>query len=208
MNYIERTDEFKVLLKERLVPERYIHSLNVAESSVYLAEKYGADKDKAFIAGLLHDVTKNENPDKQLQMMKNDGIILSQTELFNKKLWHAMSGEVYARTVLGITDKEILGAIRYHTTGKAKMNLLEKTVYVADYISAERDYPDAWVMRELAEKSLEEASLYALKYSLKTLSKEERVLHVDSVEYYNELVMQNYSTKSLSEERNDINDRA
>lgn len=207
MTYIERTDEFKELLSQRLKPERYIHSLAVADSALYLAEKYGADKEKAYIAGLLHDVTKNENEAKQLQMMENDGIILSRTELCNRKLWHAMSGEVYARTVLGIEDSEILGAIRYHTTGKAGMNLLEKVVYIADYISAERDYPDAPVIRGLAEISLEEAALYALKHSLKSLSKKEKLVHTDSVELYNELIVEKYFILTPSEERTEINDR-
>ncbi|MGN1419490.1 MAG: bis(5'-nucleosyl)-tetraphosphatase (symmetrical) YqeK [Acutalibacteraceae bacterium] len=204
MTYIERADEFKNLLSERLKEKRFIHSLNVAESAVCLAEKYGADKEKAYIAGLLHDCTKNENADTQLQMMTDDGIILSRTELNNKKLWHAISGEVYARKVLQIEDKEILGAIRYHTTGKAGMTLLEKIIYIADYISAERDYPDANVMRALSEKSLEEAALYSLKFSLKNLSENERVIHCDSVNFYNELIIEKNKTDS---ERTEIYDR-
>ncbi|MGN0467543.1 MAG: bis(5'-nucleosyl)-tetraphosphatase (symmetrical) YqeK [Acutalibacteraceae bacterium] len=204
MTYIERADEFKTLLSERLEEKRFIHSLNVAESAVCLAEKYGADKDKAYIAGLLHDCTKNENANTQLQMMTDDGIILSQTEQSNKKLWHAISGEVYARKVLKIEDKEILGAIRYHTTGKAGMTLLEKIIYIADYISAERDYPDVSVMRELSEKSLEEAALYSLKFSLKNLSQNERVIHCDSVDFYNELIIEKNKTDS---ERTEIYDR-
>lgn len=204
MTYIERADEFKTLLAERLHENRFVHSLNVADSAVYLAEKYGADKDKAYIAGLLHDCTKNENANTQLQMMTDDGIILSQTELNNKKLWHAISGEVYARKVLKIEDIEILGAIRYHTTGKAGMTLLEKIIYIADYISAERDYPDANVMRALSEKSLEEAALYSLKFSLKNLSENERVIHCDSVDFYNELIIDKNKTDS---ERTQIYDR-
>lgn len=191
MNYIQRTDEFKKLLSQRLKPERYIHSLGVADSALYLARKYGANEDDAYVAGLLHDCTKNENEDIQLQIMSDDGIILSQTELHNKKLWHAISGAAYAKNVLGIENAEILGAIRWHTTGKAGMTLLEKIVYIADYISAERDYPDVDVMRALAEESLEKAALYSLKYSFKKLSKREMVIHTDSVNFYNELIIGN-----------------
>lgn len=189
MNYMNRADEFKEILAGRLKEERYIHSLNVADSALELAKKFGCDCEQAYIAGLLHDVTKNENEDKQLQMLKDDGIILSQTELHNKKLWHAMSGAVYARRVLGIEDEEILGAIRYHTTGKAGMTLLEKVIYIADYISAERDYSDVDVMRRLADESLDKAALYSLKFSLKSLSKKEKLIHTDSVEFYNELII-------------------
>ena len=170
MNYMQREEEFVSLLKERLDEYRFIHSLNVAKSAVSLAERYGADKEKAYIAGLLHDVTKNESKENQLQIMKDNGIILSHTEENNPKLWHAISGAVFAEKVLNVTDGEILGAIRYHTTGKDRMTLLEKVIYIADYISEERNYPDVDVMRSLSKESLEKAALYSLNYTMKMLS--------------------------------------
>lgn len=189
MTYIERADEFKSLLKSRLKEDRYIHSLGVALAAKELAARYGANEDEAYIAGLLHDVTKNEDTENQLQMLKNDDIILSQIELSNKKLWHAMSGEVYLRKELSIENHDMLMAVRYHTTGRAGMSLLEKIVYIADYISAERDYPDVETMRELSKESLEKAALYSLKYTLNKLSKCELVIHPDSLAFYNELVI-------------------
>jgi len=197
MRYMDRVDEFKQLIKGKLKEERYIHSLNVADSAVHLAEKYGADTEKAYVAGLLHDVMKNENEANQLKILKDNGILLNQTELNNPKLWHAMSGAVYVKTVLGIDDEQIIGAIRYHTTGKCNMTLLEKVIYIADYISAERDYEDADVMRTLSEQSLEEAALYSLKFSLKSLSKNERVIHTDSVNFYNELIIEKLKLGNL-----------
>ena len=178
------------LLKERLKESRFVHSLNVADAAVMLAKKFGADEDKAYLAGLLHDITKNETDENQLQIMESGGIILSTTQRGNPKLWHAMSGMVYLRDTLGITDEDVLGAVRWHTTGKAGMTLLEKVVFIADYISAERDYPDADVMRRLSETSLDAAALYALKYSLRHLSEKEKPICEDSVAYYNELIMQ------------------
>lgn len=187
------TDEYtpwRKLLKGRLKEKRYIHSLNVADSAVILAEKYGADKEKSYFAGLVHDIMKNASEEEQLQIMKKGGIILSRTEKNNPKLWHAMAGEAYLRTEMGITDSEILSAVRYHTTGKAGMSLLDKVVYIADYISVERDYHDADVMRHLSmNEGLDEAALYALKYSFTSLSAKEKLIHTDSVEYYNELVL-------------------
>ena len=187
------TDEYtpwRKLLKQRLVPKRYVHSLNVADSALMLAEKYGFDKEKAYFAGLVHDIMKNASEEEQLQIMEKGGIILSRTEKNNPKLWHAMAGECYLRTEMGITDAEVLSAVRYHTTGKAGMSLLDKIVYIADYISVERDYPDADEMRRLtAEKGLDEAALYALKYSFTSLSKGERLIHEDSVAYYNDLIL-------------------
>ena len=177
------------LLKERLKETRFVHSLNVADAAVMLAKKFGADEDKAYLAGLLHDITKNETDENQLQIMESGGIILSKTQRENPKLWHAMSGMVYLRDTLGIADEAILGAVRWHTTGKAGMTLLEKVVFIADYISAERDYPDADVMRRLSATSLDAAALYALKYSLRHLSEKEKPICEDSVAYYNELIL-------------------
>ncbi len=182
--------EYIELLRSRLKEPRFLHSLNVAESAVMLAKRFGADEDKAYLAGLLHDITKNESDENQLQIMESGGIILSKTQRANPKLWHAMSGMVYLRDVLGITDEEVLGAVRWHTTGKAGMTLLEKVVFIADYISAERDYPDADVMRRLSATSLDAAALYALKFSLRHLSEKEKPICEDSVAYYNELIMQ------------------
>ena len=183
-------DGYLSLLQTRLNDKRYIHSLNVAAAAVLLAKRFGADEDKAYVAGLLHDITKNETDENQLQILQSGGIILTDTQKNNPKLWHAMSGACYLRTELNITDEEILGAVRYHTTGKAGMTLLEKVIYIADYISAERDYPDADVMRRLSSIRLEDAALYSLQYTLQTLSKKQLPIHPDSLAFYNELVIQ------------------
>ncbi|MBR3816684.1 MAG: nicotinate (nicotinamide) nucleotide adenylyltransferase [Clostridia bacterium] len=189
--YTDRYTHWRKLLRLRLLEKRYIHSLNVADSARHLAKLYGADEEKAYFAGLVHDIMKNADEEEQLQIMKKGGIILSCTEKANKKLWHAMAGECYLRLEKGITDGEILNAVRYHTTGRAGMSLLEKVVYIADYISAERDYDDVDVMRELSmNNGLDEAALYALKFSFRSLSKKEKLIHTDSVEYYNELIIE------------------
>ena len=189
MTYIERKDEFISLLKERLDEYRFNHSLGVADAAKSLAEKYGYNEDKAYIAGLLHDVTKCENKENQLQILKSGGIILSQVEKSNPKLWHAMTAPVYAKEVLGIEDEEILSSLRYHTTGKKDKSLHDMIVYIADYISAERNYGDVEVMRELSGENLEKAALYSLKYTLSKLSKDNLVIHNDSLAFYNDLVI-------------------
>ncbi len=188
--------EYKKLLRERLDDYRFLHSLNVAESAAMLAMLYGEDEDKAYLAGLLHDVMKNASRDEQLQIMKNGGIILNRAEKNNPKLWHAMAGECYLRDVLGIEDSQILSAVRYHTTGKAEMCLLDKIIYIADYISAERDYPDVDVMRfKAVSETLEAAALYSLQYTFKKLSSQEGIIHTDSVDFYNELIIERKEKK-------------
>lgn len=187
------TDEYtsvRQLLRSRLDDYRFIHSLNVADSARQLAKIYGCDEEKAYFAGLTHDIMKNACKSEQLQIMEKGGIILNRVEKNNPKLWHAMAGECYLRAEMGITDPEILGSVRYHTTGKAGMSLLEKIIYVADYISAERNYPDVGVMRDLAlNHSLEKASLYSLQYTFMKLTPEKGIIHTDSVDFYNELII-------------------
>ncbi len=182
--------EYKKLLKNKLDDHRYIHSLGVARSAAELADIYGYDRNRAYFAGLMHDVMKNATFEEQLQIITKGGIILNHIEENNKALWHAIAGEAYLRCEIGVEDKEILSSVRYHTTGRAGMSLLEKIIYVADYISPERNYPDVGVMRDLALNSgLEEASVYALKFSFKKFATEGRVIHPDSVDYYNELII-------------------
>ena len=186
------TDEYtsvRKLLRSRLDDYRYIHSLGVADSARELAKIYGADEEKAYLAGLLHDIAKNTPKDEQLSLMEKGGIILNPAEKNNPALWHAMAGECYLRLEMDITDPEILGSVRYHTTGKAGMSLMEKIIYIADYISAERNYPDVDVMRDLSlNHSLEKASLYSLIYTFNKQTKLQGIIHPDSVEYYNELL--------------------
>lgn len=182
------TEKIKLLLRERLDDYRYNHSMGVADMAKILAQKHGEDPDKAYIAGLVHDITKNEDNDKQLQIIENSGIILSLEEKKNPKLWHAISGSVYVRDELGFDD-EIVSAVRWHTTGKSGMTLLEKIIYVADFVSMERSFPGVDFMRQLAYEDLDKACLFAVDFCIPDLVKKRQVLHPDSVALYNELVM-------------------
>ncbi len=184
------TDEKIIeLIRSKLELRRFQHSLNVAESARYLAEKYGGDADKAYTAGLLHDVMKNSSPEEQLGVITEAGIELLPEERANKKLWHAIAGAAYIKKVMGIDDKEIYKAVRYHTTGRAGMTQLEKIVYLADYISAERDYKDVDIMRKLCDESMDAAVLYALEFGIPDLVRRGSVIHPDSLDLYNEAVM-------------------
>ena len=188
--YTDEYTEIRKLLRSKLDDYRYIHSLGVADSARVLAKLYGADEEKAYFAGLVHDICKNIPKDEQLSIIEKGGVTLTDAEKNNPALWHGIAGECYLRLTMGITDPEILGSVRYHTTGKAGMCLMEKIIYVADYISAERNYPDVDVMRDLSlNHSLEKASLYSLIYTFNKMTKLQSVIHPDSVEYYNELIM-------------------
>lgn len=182
-------EKLKEILKSRLDENRYYHSLCVADEAVRLAEKYDGDKDKLYLAGLLHDVTKNAPKDEHLQIFKEFGIILTDIELKAQKLWHAMSGAEYIKNILGIADAEIIDAVRFHTTAKANMSLTAKILYLADFTSRDRDYPDVDVIRGYVDESLEKAFIYALQYSITDLVKREKAVHPDTLSAYNEAVL-------------------
>ncbi len=182
-------EDYKKIIRPLMGDKRYIHSVNVSAEAVRLAEKYGADPNKAAVAGVLHDITKEFEEKKQLQIMNSGDIILSDVEKASPKLWHAISGSVYIRTELGIEDIDIINAIRYHTTARANMSLLEKIIFLADFTSAERDFPDVSVIREKADISLEEGMLYGIQFTLKKLLNIEGKLSVDAVNAYNEILL-------------------
>lgn len=172
-----------------LSERRRVHSLNVADEAVRYAKKYGADVEKARIAGLLHDVTKETEGEIQLKFIEKGGIILTELERRSPKLWHAISGACYVRDVIGIYDEEIFNAIRYHTTARAGMSLLEKIVFLADFTSAERDYPDIDVIRRYAEQSIEDGMLYGIKFTLSRLAGRGDMISPDALAAYNEILL-------------------
>ena len=182
-------EEYKALLRSRLSEKRYIHSLAVADEAKRLAELYGADRSKAYLAGLLHDVTKNSDMTEHFSVFAAYGIELTDVEKSAEKLWHAISGAAYAEHFLGIDDSGVISAIRYHTTARAGMSILETVLYLADFTSSDRDYDDVDVMRKLVDKSADDALAYALSYTLKELLGKGAPIHPDTVSAYNEVVL-------------------
>ena len=182
-------DDYKKIIKSRMSDYRYTHSVNVSKEAVRLAKKYGADTEKAAVAGILHDITKETPKEEQLQIMTDGGIILDNVQKNSSKLWHGISGSVYIRDVLNITDEDILNAVRYHTTGRAGMSLLEKIIFVADFTGDERNYDGVDIMREKALRSLEEAMIYGLQFTIQDLSSRALTIHPNALSCYNELIL-------------------
>lgn len=183
--------EYKALLKERLSEKRYYHSLCVADSAKMLANKYGADQEKAYFAGLVHDIMKDASEKEQLQTISDFGIILDNVEKNAKKLWHAIAGYVYLQTVCGVTDVEILDAVRYHTTARKNMTKLDKVLYLADFISADRTYDGIDDMRSSAEIDLDFAIKNGLIFTITDLVNNNKAVHKDTFEAFNQLVNEN-----------------
>ena len=181
-------EKYNAVIKSRLSEHRYIHSVNVSKAAVHLAKLNGANEEKAALAGILHDVMKEAPLDVQYEYIETNGEKLTFSELHNHAVVHQMSGAAFCRLELGITDNDILLPIRYHTTAHADMTLAEKIIYTADFISADRDYPDVGVMRTLAEKSLDEAMIYSIKYTVNKLLLDTRLVHPDTLNCYNYLL--------------------
>ena len=182
-------NEYKDLIRSMMGDYRYKHSVNVSEEAVALARIYGADETDAYTAGILHDITKELPAEEQLQIIADGGIILDSVQKNAHKLWHSISGSVYVRTRLGIDDPDIINAVRYHTTGREGMSLLEKIVFIADFTAAERTYNGVEIMRQKSRQSLEDAMLFACKFTIGDLSSKEFAIHRDQLDLFNELVL-------------------
>lgn len=174
--------KYEEIISKRLSPYRYEHSMNVAKRAKELAKINGIDEDKAYLAGILHDITKETDFDEQEKYLDSPPAALEKS---NKMVYHQMSGATYVKKELGIDDEEVLSAIRYHTTGHSNMTEFEMVVYLADLTSAERNYPDVDAVRKTADKSLYEGMFVACQFTICDLAKKKRLIHPDTLECYN-----------------------
>lgn len=155
--------EAKELVRSRLSDKRYEHTLNVKKMAVKLAKRYGADKDKAALAALLHDSAKEISKDEMRAIMREYPQYAEGGEERPTPVWHGVCAAILARTQWGVTDEAVLSAIACHTAGKPGMSKLDKIVYLADMTSKERDWPGVGKLRKLELKDLDAAMLVALE---------------------------------------------
>lgn len=168
----EQIITFRKQLESRLDPMRYEHSLSVSFTCVALAMRYGYDIHKAEIAGILHDCAKRFGDTVLIAKCEKHGIPLTRDELDAPAVIHARYGAWMAEHKFGIQDEEILSAIRCHTTGKPAMGLLDKILYVADYIEPRRDKAENLAaMRYLAFQDLDQTVCALLSSSLEYLER-------------------------------------
>ncbi len=131
--------KYRMEMEKALEPKRFEHTLGVAYTAASLAVIYGADADDALTAGMLHDCAKCMDFQEQIALCDKNNILLSAMEREeNSRLLHAKTGSVLARVKYGVKDENILNAICYHTTGRPGMSLLEKIIYIADFIEPGR----------------------------------------------------------------------
>lgn len=178
---------------------RFRHVLGVEETAVALAAKYGADEAKASIAALTHDYAKERPNDEFELIIRRDGFDLALLN-YGNEIWHGLVGADIVQRELAIDDEEILQAIRVHTTGAAKMSLLDKIIYVADYIEPGRDFPGVKEAREIALVDLDAAVAYETKHTLLHLIEQEHKIYPKTLETYNQWVVnQNKRRKNYQE---------
>ena len=165
--YKDRYAGVRSAMKELLTEKRYLHSEAVALRAAELAERYGAGselEEKAYFAGLVHDICKDMSAERQLEIIKKGTLKITGSELSAKSLYHSKAGAEYIISEFGVTDEDIINAVRYHTEARAKMSELEKIVYIADLTSEDRDYSDVEIMREISQRDKNEAMRYALEF--------------------------------------------
>ncbi len=181
-------------VRARLSDFRFYHSQCVADCAKKLAARYGWNEELAFIAGAGHDILKEQPREEALAYFAAHGVTLSPLELSCPKLWHAMAGALYLRETYALPE-EVITAVRYHTTGRTGMTLPEKILFTADFISDDRDYPGVEDMRERAKVSLELAMEEGLRFTIEDLAKDCRPIHPDTLNAYNQIVLQKGSVK-------------
>jgi predicted HD superfamily hydrolase involved in NAD metabolism len=180
-------DEALKLVKQQLTEHRYQHTLGVMETAIALAKQYGADEKKAEIAAIFHDYAKFRPKDEMREIIISQGFP-KDLLAFNGELWHAPVGTYLVEREAGITDHDVLDAIRYHTSGRPGMSLLEKIIYLSDYIEPGRHFPGVEEVRAMAKENLDKALMKAVQNTILFLMKKNQAVYPDSFYTYNDLV--------------------
>ncbi len=185
MNRVEMREQ----LEKKLTKKRYEHSLGVEYTAGCLAMVYGEDVEKALTAGLLHDCAKWLSGDDKIEKCEKHGLSVSDVERKNPELLHAKLGAYYARTKYGIEDEDILSSIEFHTTGRPAMSMLEKIIFVADYIEPNRrPLDEIEEIRREAFTDLDKCVVHIIKNTLSYLgtSKSDATdqMTIDTYNYY------------------------
>ncbi|HJV44388.1 MAG TPA: bis(5'-nucleosyl)-tetraphosphatase (symmetrical) YqeK [Bacillota bacterium] len=183
-------EELLKRVQEQMPEHRFTHTQGVASTAVRLANQYGANEDDAELAGILHDYCKYWNKEKMQEIIEQTNSIPKDLLLFDKELWHAPVAACVAEKELGIYNPDVLSAIRFHTSGRTGMSLLEKIVWLSDYIEPGRIFPGVEEVRLLAEQNLDQALIKAFGNTISFLAKQGKKIYPLTLEAYNDLVQQ------------------
>lgn len=176
-------------LMKNLSPERYEHSLGTADCAKMLAKKFGQDEDKAYFAGLIHDCAKCLPKEEMSEILKT--IPLEDGELENPKTHHAPVGAYVAKKQFGVSDADVLSAIRWHTIGKQNMSLFEKIIFLADKIETRTrpiEYREPITKALNDNNDLDSALLICYKNTIKSLVDRDLTICTATIDIYNDLL--------------------
>ena len=179
-------------LKTNLKESRYRHSLGVEEMAVRLAGLHGGDQEKAAFAGRYHDIAKNFDRERMDECIRKYG--LDEKLIGNNALAHSKVGAAILEHEFGITDEDVLNAVRFHTTARRGMSLLEQLVFVADVVEDNRTYSDLKYYQDLAYRDLDRASLEILEYTCGDLTEKGSEIDRDTIEardWFREIIKEN-----------------
>lgn len=179
----------KEYIKINLTRDRFNHSLGVMKTCESLALHYGIDTTKARIAGLCHDCAKNFSASDLINKAKVNGEIINNVYYKSPHLLHGIVGAYISKELFHIEDKDILNAIKYHTTGREAMTILEKIVYIADCIEPTRSYKGVEELRQLAYVNLDKALLKSFDDTIMYVLTRGAIIHLDTIKARNYLLI-------------------
>ena len=189
MIYLLDTENITDFLRNHLSEKRFNHSMNVAAECRKLAEHYGEDPEKAYFAGLVHDICKELPADELKEAAIGSGFRLTEAELRTKALWHAVAGAAFVRDSLMVEDSDIINAVRFHTIGRAGMTRFEEIVYIGDLISADRSYNGIKKFRKLAYQDMDRVMLEAVIFSINSVTEKKGLIPEYTLEAYNQYAL-------------------
>ncbi len=181
---MDRSEMIKKL-KQKLNEKRFVHSVGVEYTAANLAYVHGADVEKARIAGLLHDCAKCLTSEEKYRKAKKHSLPINRSEKANPDLLHGKLGAYYAKRKYDVRDEEILSAITYHTTGHPGMSLLDKIIFVADYIEPNRKpVKELDIIRKEAFEDLDKCVIHILKNTLDYLNSKNAIIDETTEQTY------------------------
>jgi predicted HD superfamily hydrolase involved in NAD metabolism len=176
-------------LKEMLDEKRYIHSKNVLKAAIELGKNFNVDLEKIKMAALLHDCAKNLRNDELLIKAYKYGIIVDEIQKIQPFLLHGPVGAYLSKFEFGIDDEDVFNAIYYHTTGRKDMTTFEEIIYLADFISIDRNFEGVEEIRKKAFENFEEALLMSCNSTLTYVINRNLPIHPLTIEFRNWLLM-------------------
>ncbi len=181
-------EELKGILEADLIPKRFIHSLNVANTAAKLSSRYGQDGGKAVVAGLLHDYARDVRNWDMVPLCEQYGVQTDEITRSQPELLHGPLAAAIVHEKFGIDDPDILNAIHYHTTGRGNMSTLEKIIFISDYIEPGRIFPGVDEIRKVAFSDIDAAIIIALDSTIKYVIKKGALIQPDSIEARNFII--------------------